>query len=406
VPPAQRLKRALRARQRAMLSFASALVRIPTENPPGARYDECVALIKDELQRCGMVARDVVCRSAAALGARRSVIAEVGNGGPLVYFHGHYDVVPAQERSQFKPIRRGSRLIGRGAADMKCGLAMMVHTVGALADADLLATGRVALVMVPDEETAGELGTAALARGGYLQSGAIGMLTPEPSGGVIWHASRAALTLRVTVRGRAAHVALSRGGANAFTAMTGLAARLSRLEAKVAARRTKYRVRPSSAARSILLVGGESAAGTNFNIVPDRAVFTIDRRLNPEEDFETERARLLELILTKQLPGIEVSVETIQEGRASVTPLDAPLTRALRRSVRAITGRTARVELCPGLLETRHYVGAGIPAVAYGPGDLASAHGPREFVSTARLFECAEIYGLTALSLIAASHTS
>jgi len=153
-------------------------------------------------------------------------------------------------------------------------------------------------------------------------------------------------------------------------------------------------------------VGGESAAGTNFNIVPDRAVFTIDRRLNPEEDFETERARLLELILTKQLPGIEVSVETIQEGRASVTPLDAPLTRALRRSVRAITGRTARVELCPGLLETRHYVGAGIPAVAYGPGDLARAHGPREFVSTARLFECAEIYGLTALSLIAASHTS
>ncbi len=347
-----------------------------------------------------------VCRSAAVSAARRSVIAEVGTGGPLFYFHGHYDVVPAQERRQFTPIRRGGRLIGRGTADMKGGLAMMVHTAAALAEAGLLATGRVALVMVPDEETAGELGTAALARGGYLQSDAIGMLTPEPSGGVVWHASRAALTLRVTVRGRAAHVALSHNGANAFTAMTRLAARLSRLEAKVASRRTKYRVRPSTAAQSILLVGGESSAGTNFNIVPDRAVFTIDRRLNPEEDFDAERARLLDILLTKQLPGIEVSVKTIQEGRASVTPLDAPLTRALRRSVREITGRTARVELCPGLLETRHYAGAGIPALAYGPGDLASSHGPREFVSTAQLFQCAEIYGLTALSMIAALHTS
>ena len=65
-----------------------------------------------------------------------------------------------------------------------------------------------------------------------------------------------------------------------------------------------------------------------------------------------------------------------------------------------MTKKTAPFELCPGVLETRHYSGLGIPSLAYGPGLLSVAHGPHEFVSVSRLLQCAEVYALTALKLL------
>ena len=78
-----------------------------------------------------------------------------------------------------------------------------------------------------------------------------------------------------------------------------------------------------------------------------------------------------------------------------------PLARALASGIRAVTGRPARFELCPGVLETRHYAALGVPALAYGPGLLSVSHGPSEFVSVKRLVECAEVYALTAARLLA-----
>ena len=62
--------------------------------------------------------------------------------------------------------------------------------------------------------------------------------------------------------------------------------------------------------------------------------------------------------------------------------------------------QVARCELCPGVLETRHYAALGIPALAYGPGLLSVAHGPDEFVSVRKLLECAEVYALTAARML------
>jgi succinyl-diaminopimelate desuccinylase len=72
----------------------------------------------------------------------------------------------------------------------------------------------------------------------------------------------------------------------------------------------------------------------------------------------------------------------------------------LAAGIQAVTGRRARFELCPGVLETRHYAALGVPALAYGPGHLSVSHGPNEFVSVPRLLECAEVYALTAMRLL------
>jgi acetylornithine deacetylase/succinyl-diaminopimelate desuccinylase-like protein len=150
-----------------------------------------------------------------------------------------------------------------------------------------------------------------------------------------------------------------------------------------------------------MLVGGRVEAGSNFNVVPDVCTFTVDRRMNPEEDLHTERDALLDLFDRMRRQGIELDVEVLQEARPAGVSEATPLGRALRDQVRSVTGRAPRFEMCPGLLETRFYAEQGMPAYAYGPGALAVAHGPREFVRVDRLVECAAIYARTAATVLA-----
>ena len=143
------------------------------------------------------------------------------------------------------------------------------------------------------------------------------------------------------------------------------------------------------------------AGGDSHPCQTDRVSFTVDRRTNPEEDFDLERDRLLEVVEQVRAPGLKLAVEVLQEGRPSTTNVKSALARSLGSSIRSVTGTAARFELCPGVLETRHYAALGIPALAYGPGLLSVSHGPNEFVSVRRLVECAEVYALAAARLLA-----
>jgi acetylornithine deacetylase/succinyl-diaminopimelate desuccinylase-like protein len=78
-----------------------------------------------------------------------------------------------------------------------------------------------------------------------------------------------------------------------------------------------------------------------------------------------------------------------------------PLARALGQSIEEITRRASKFEMCPGLLETRFYARRKIPALAYGPGRLSVSHGPNEFVSLREIENCAAVYALTAVQLLA-----
>ena len=396
---AARIRRQLRRDKTDMVDFAASLIRIPTENPPGARYAKCAGLIAARLEDLGLATRTV-----NPSGSGPCVLGTLGDGARALYFSGHYDVVPAQTESQFNPEVRKANLHGRGAADMKGGVAAMAFAIHALAQSGVELKGRVISVSVPDEETSGPRGTVALAGAGQgaglIEKNAIGMLTMEPTSGVVWNANRGVISLRVTIRGRPAHVGLHFRGVNAFRGMLDVAGAFAALEAEVAQRRTTLNIAPEPARASVLLLGGELSGGHNFNVVPERVSFTLDRRTNPEEDFDTERKRLFDVIEDARARGVHCDVELLQEGRSSATNVNGALARALASSVRGVTGRPARFELCPGVLETRHYAALGIPALAYGPGLLAVSHGPNEFVSVSRLLECAEVYALTAARLL------
>jgi acetylornithine deacetylase/succinyl-diaminopimelate desuccinylase-like protein len=156
----------------------------------------------------------------------------------------------------------------------------------------------------------------------------------------------------------------------------------------------------SRARNSILMLGGQSGGGANFNVVPEKCWFTVDRRINPEEDLQLEKARLIRVFEGCQRDGIPLRWEILQEGRSGASHGDRELGLALSRNVTAVTGETPRFEMCPGLLETRFYAARGLPAYAYGPGLLSVAHGPKEYVDMRRAVECGAIYALTAIEIL------
>lgn len=373
-----------RLSEHAMLDLTKRLIAIPSENPPGNRYEECTRTLMDELDRLGF--DDVRLEGAC-------VLASAGTGRRTLYFSGHYDVVPAQRRDQFQPRVEGANLFGRGSSDMKSGLAAMIHAAAAARDEGLLKTGRIGIVLVPDEETAGPRGSRDLDTRGLLGRDGVGMLTPEPTGGVVWNANRGAISLRAIMRGKAAHVGRQFEGVNAFERALPAMMRLLDIKKEVELRETRHEIAPAAARKSVLMLGGRAEAGTNFNVTPDFCSFTIDRRINPEENIWEEKRRLCDALECFE-------IETLQEEPAAATPAQDLLGKILSRSIAKVTGKDPAFEMCPGLLETRFYAAHGIPAFAYGPGLLTVSHGPNEFVPIRNIAQCAEIYALTAAEML------
>src|SRR5215472_15535961 len=212
-----------------MVDFAKQLIAVPTENPPGRFYRACVDLIAAKLDEIGLPSTVIEVPDVVPEMQDTTPSAEerlpgyclqsfLGNGTKTLYFHGHYDVVPASEQ-QFHPYVKGSSLFGRGSADMKGGLVAMIYAVKAIQACGIDLDGRIGLTFVPDEETGGRRGSQYLLNAGLLGQQAIGMLTAEPTGGVIWNANRGAISLRITVKGKPAHVGLHYQGINAFEQM-------------------------------------------------------------------------------------------------------------------------------------------------------------------------------------------
>lgn len=388
-----------------ILEFTKDLIIVATENPPGALYKTCVEIITKKLSEIGFDYEIIEVPSQSLVSKtgrfpRYCILSFYGPGEKTLYFHGHYDVVPASNDAQFQPHIENGKLYGRGSSDMKSGLVVMIYALRIIKELKIPLNGRIGLIIVPDEETGGLMGSKYLSDNGILDKNAIGMLLPEPTSRVIWNANRGAISLRITVKGKPVHVALQHQGVNAFETMIVVVNRLLELKTEVESRTTRYNIYPEPAKHSILMLGGQCEGGSNFNLVPEEVSFTIDRRINPEEDLEVEKQKLLGLLEELKKEGINLDIEILQEGESSGTSEDAPLARALVKNIETIIGNRPCFEMCPGLLEIRFYIENSIPAFAYGPGLLAVSHSPKEFVKIEDIYKCIAIYALTAIEIL------
>lgn len=380
-----------------MAALLEELVAIDTENPPGRGLGRCARVLRGAMEKLGVPSEVIELAPSRELEEPCIVRGSVGDGPRTIYFHGHFDVVPAQDRAQFRPQRRDGRIVGRGTADMKGGLVSMLYGALAAREVGLLGDRRVLFHFVCDEETGSDAGSGYLRDAGLIDPDALAMVTAEPTGGVVWHASRGAITLRVGVRGREAHVGQAHLGVNAFEHMVRVAEPLAGLAKRLLAERTAFPMESDEARGSMLVIGGSTLSGANFNVVPGSAWFSVDRRFNPEEQLDEELARLTDTIEQAAADaGADVEVEVLQQAPSAGTHESHPAAVALARCIEAVEGAAPRFELCPGALEIRWYAQLGIPAFAYGPGRLDVSHGPDEFVDEAALRRCAAVYALFA----------
>lgn len=387
----------LEERREEMVDFLARLVAEPTENPPGVGLGQCARLLVDELDRLGLRPELIPITGPHTLEEPYIVRAGAGAGSRLLYFHGHYDVVPVQNRMQFTLQRESGRLIGRGTADMKGGIVSMVYGAAAAKDLGLIGDGRIVIYLVPDEETGSVAGAGHLRAHNLIDSAAVAMVTGEPSGSMIWNAARGAISLKVSFAGREAHVGQAAFGINTFAQMVHVAQPLLAYADRLAARPTSYTMDPADPAGSMVIVGGLSGGGSNFNVVPADCWFTVDSRFNPEESLDAELDHMTRIISDAAAEiGAAVTIEVTQFQPPAATPADAPSGAALARCLEEVRGEPARFEMCGGILENRWYNQLGIPAFALGAGRLDVSHGPHENVAEDELLRIAATYALYA----------
>ncbi len=293
------------------------------------------------------------------------LVAEVGSADeevPCVVLHGHLDVVPGHPE-QFEPRVEGDRLIGRGAYDMKGGLAAMMCV---LKDVEQQEGLRVRLICVPDEESE-ELDVRSTDSAVQRGLGGDFAITGEPTDLHIGIAAKGVLAMRIEVEGRAAHSSTPWLGDNAVLKAIDVFKAIESLP--FARESSELFDRPS-------LNLGRIQGGDAINKVPDRCQMVVDIRFLPEQDPD----RILEQV--RSIPAARV-IRTFVFPPVTV-PRNDPYVQALREAVSRSTLDQALSVGRDGASDAIAFMAAGIPAVEFGPAG-AGHHGPEEWASISSL---------------------
>ena len=344
-----------------MTAFLAELVRAPSVNPPGGEGPVAVSMAA-KLRALGFETTTV-----EAAPDRPSVIGRLaGSGdGPTLLFNGHMDVQPPGHhwtRDPFAATVEGRRLYGQGAMDMKAGLTAIVFAVDSLRRAGRRLAGDVLVTAVADEVCGGHLGTGHLVAEGLVRADMA--VVCEPTGDTVRVAHRGALWLEIEVAGKSAHGGRPWLGVNAVSK----AARIVTAIEDELVPSLQDRTHPLLPAPTINI--GALEGGTKINLVADRAVIQIDRRLMPGEDEDAAEAEITDLCARlSAADGEDWSVEVKRLMHVTPGEIDpeAPIVKACRAAHRAVTGEDAAIGSTAGFEDAHFLLDAGIPTAMYGP---------------------------------------
>jgi succinyl-diaminopimelate desuccinylase len=388
-----------------LVELLRALVQLPTINPPGDGYEAFVHDFAARLDALGYATEvhrvpeaDLATLAPHAGGLPRpNLLATLENrAGPTIHLNGHYDVVPVGNDWTTDPFAaelRDGWIYGRGAADMKSGLAAQVIAVEALKRVDW--AGRIVQSAVPDEETVGvrNAGMGWLVEQGLIEADALIITEPfGPDGVGIGH--KGAIWGEITLHGKQAHGSSPRLGVNAVEAMARYLTRIDAdLRPLLEERVTELGVTPPEPHSTLSFDTIHGGAATN--IVPDRCSVTFNRRLLPGEDLDEARDELLNPL--KDL-GLPYDYREIYSTPPTLVGEEEPVVQAACRAVRDL-GLEPRILISAGSDDQRFVVqGAGITnSLIYGPGTTGLSHVSDERISVEDL-----VLGTKGLALILA----
>jgi acetylornithine deacetylase/succinyl-diaminopimelate desuccinylase family protein len=393
----------------AQIEFLAALVRTPSDNPPGdcaPHADRAAALIEAlgfEVERYE-VPSDLV-REIGMISATNLIIRRQFAEGPTIALNAHGDVVPAGEGWSLDPygaeVREGW-MYGRGVAVSKSDFATYIFALKALEQSRAPLAGTIELHFTYDEEAGGEMGPKWLLDQGLTRPD---LAISAGFSYAVVTAHNGCLHLEVQVSGRSAHAARPESGVDALEAANAI------LTALYEERKT-YAERPSATPgigppqMTVGLISG----GINTNVVPDHIVFRLDRRIVPEENPGQVEARMRQVIdqASAVFPEAQLEVRRILLAEPLVPrPGAERLTDILCRRATEIFSCEVSTGGVPLYTDARHYAAAGVPTVLYGAGprtiEEANAHRADERLPLDDLHGATKVIALTLFDLLAAS---
>lgn len=357
------------------------LVAIDSVNPdlvPGGAGEGAVArYIADWLAAAGLeVHLDEVRPGRPNVVAR----ARGSGGGPTLMLNGHIDTVGvAGMDAPHRPHVDGGRLYGRGAYDMKAGVAACMLAAAEARRRGL--RGDVLLTAVMDEEYAGA-GTLDVA----ARYGADAAIIAEPTELQLVVAHKGFVWLELETRGAAAHGSIP-GAPDAIIHMGRLLAALGDHNRRLRAAPT-HPLLGSGTLHASLITGGQELSS-----YPERCTLQLERRTIPGETPELVEAEVESIVrqLADADPGVRTTLRRGVDRGPMATPADAPLPALIRRHGAALLGRELAVVGVPYWTDAASLAEAGIPAVLFGPSG-AGAHAAEEWVDLASVRQCVELY--------------
>jgi succinyl-diaminopimelate desuccinylase len=418
---------AVALRRADLIRLVQDLIAIPTLNPPGQNYRAICDFLAARLMGEGFEVSFV--RAVGAPGdsdafPRWNLIArrEGARPGPCVHFNSHHDVVEVGHgwtRDPFGGALEGDRIYGRGACDMKGGLAASIIAAEAFLATCPDFAGAVEISATADEESGGYGGVAFLAEQGWFAPDRVQhVIIPEPL-----HKDRICLGHRgvwwaeVETHGRIAHGSMPFLGDSAIRHMGAvLEAIEARLYPHLATRRTAMPVVPEGARASTLNInsihGGAAEPGPDETGLPtpcvaDRCRIVIDRRYLIEETLPEVKAEVTGLLdhLAQTRPGFSYAIRDLFEVQPTMADRDAPVVVTTAAAIERVLARQAEFVVSPGTYDQKHIdrIGRLKNCIAYGPGLLHLAHQPDEWVGVQDMEDSAKVMALVLADLCGAA---
>lgn len=404
-----------------LIGLTCDLIRFPTINPPGEAYQPCAEYIGKRLSKRGFDVEYV--RATGVPGdsdayPRVNVIARrEGSGpGPCVHFNGHLDVVEVGSGwtvAPFDGVQKDGRIYGRGACDMKGGLAAAIIAVEALIDEDPDYPGAIEISATADEESGGFGGVAYLAEHGWFSAPRVDhVIIPEPLNvdrvcighrGVWW--------AEIETRGRMAHGSMPFLGDSAIRHMAAVLERFEQdLYPMLATRLSDMPVVPDGARQSTLNINsvhggqGEGHDGLPAPCVADSCRMIIDRRFLIEESLAGVKAEVTGILedLAQSRPDFQFAIREMFAVEPSISDKNGPVAATTAAAIKEVLAVEAAFVCSPGTYDQKHIdrIGKLKDCIAYGPGLLDLAHQPDEWVGIDDMTAAAKVMALTASRLL------
>ncbi|MCT4656613.1 MAG: acetylornithine deacetylase/succinyl-diaminopimelate desuccinylase family protein [Cohaesibacter sp.] len=407
-----------------LIALTQGLIRFPTINPPGEAYGPCARFIGERLEKRGFAVQYIHAHGTPGDNdsyPRINIIAryEGKTPGPCIHFNSHIDVVEVGSgwtKDPFAGEIEDGKIYGRGACDMKGGLAASIIAAEAFIEQFPDFPGAIEISGTCDEESGGYGGVAYLAEQGFFAKDRVDhVIIPEPlNKDRICLGHRGVWWAEIETHGHIAHGSMPFLGDCAIRHMGAVMDQFEeKLFPALAQKRTDMPVVPEGARQSTLNInsihGGQSEdfEGLPAPCVPDSCRMVIDRRFLIEEKLDEVKGEVKDLLksLEQDRASFSYTLKDLFEVQPTMTDKHQPVVKAVSKGIEDILGKEADYVISPGTYDQKHIdrIGQLKDCIAYGPGILDLAHQPDEYVGIADMLDSAKVMAQSIHSLLQGS---